>query len=152
MIVTYDYYANIHGSCAIDRGTFERLNYDAERYIINATTGLSGFEKLVEAFPTNERDVEAVKRTICKIIVVLNDIEQAQKAEAGTVREDGTLLPARISSISSGAESISFASPTTQVTSAVFNESAKKSYINDIIRDGLQGARDKNGVHLLYMG
>ena len=72
------------------------------------------FDRLVNGFPEEERAVTKVKKAVCAVAEVLYQIDQIKKSSmesVGTVtREDGTVVSKAVSSISSGSESISFAS------------------------------------------
>lgn len=153
----YDYYTELFGP--IERADFARLSYDAERLVDAETTGLCGFRKLKEAFPTDEDDAEAVRRCVSGVISVLANIERAEKASAMAtgyeVTENG-LQGKVIASKSSGSESISYTTGGTGTKTAIEMAASDLQYrdnlIYSVIRRYLSGVRDANGVNLLYMG
>lgn len=157
--VDYAYYQSIYGEESIDETTFKRLYWEANRKVDNMTSGIDDVKKLKVAFPTEEENAESVKRCICKVVEIANDIENARKniskAQEFVVREDGNLQGKVVSSVSAGNESISFTSNTstkTVIDKAVGDIEAEKQLYIDIIREYLSGVQDANGVNLLYMG
>lgn len=135
---------------------FDRLLFEASRIVDNYTTGVDGIAKLKVAFPTDEDAQKAVKHCVCKLMRLINDIENAEKAIGGyQQRADGTFTSGIVSSISSGSESISFVNGNqinSALASAVADVKARNLMYRDIIIEWLSGIQDKNGVNLLYMG
>ena len=72
--VTYDYYKSIYGEDSMPETDFNRLSWEACRKVDTLT-----LNKLKFAFPTNEDDVEAVRRCVCKLIEIAGQIEAANK-------------------------------------------------------------------------
>ena len=70
--VTYDYYKSIYGEDSMPETDFNRLSWEACDWIDNLT-----LNKLKFAFPTNEDDIEAVRRCVCKLIEIAGQIEAA---------------------------------------------------------------------------
>ncbi len=138
--------------CDIPAVTFNRLVWDAERKVDNATTGVDGVKKLRVSFPTDEDDAENVKRCICKLIHLMYQVETAEQAASRVSTENG-LRGGIVSSVSAGNESISYAtSGATMVEKAVSDRSVLEKELRDTIREYLSGVTDANGVNLLYMG
>ena len=110
--VDYEYYKALY-STAIPEEDFNRLSWDACKLADNATTGIDGMKKLRTAFPTDEDDAEAVKRCICKLIDTAYRLEQAEaaarEAQGYIQRSDGTVVKKTVTSVTAGAESISYA-------------------------------------------
>lgn len=158
MYVDYEYYKSLYGERTIPKADFNRLSWDADRALDTATSGVDNVKKLQVAFPTNEYDSEAVKRCVCALIDLLDQIEQAErnasKAQGYTERADGTLQGKVISSMSAGNESISFSTPSSQtlISTAVKSEKDKQLVVYDFIKSRLSGICDANGVNLLYAG
>ena len=155
--VDYEFYCDWCGN-EMDEQQFSRLNKQAERYINKATVGVDGVKKLKVAFPTKEDDAEAVKICVCEVVSFLYKLKKTEENSSKTntyiEKADGTLQGRVISSISSGNESISFANVKneTVVTRAISNAKTKENEIFEIIKNGLSGIRDRNGINLLYMG
>ena len=147
---------------AIGEKRFDRLLWEAEQAMDDATTGVDGVQKLRVAFPTGERDVEAVRRCACALVDILWSIETTEAAAAASQgmvkREDGTVTGKVVTSLSAGGESIGFAAPgaaqgtKTAVDTAVGDPNARARLLAETVRRYLSGARDGNGVALLYMG
>ena len=159
---TYEDYTALYGAATLDEAGFTRLIWDAERAMDDATTGIDGFRKLREAPPKDEYGADAVKHCACALTDTLRQIAEAEKA-AGRARSmvesaDGTVHSGVVASVSSGSESISYAtgsaarSGTTAVDAAVSDPAARERLLSDTVRRYLSGVKDANGVNLLYMG
>lgn len=159
MYVDYTYYRSIYGDEGATEKDFNRLSWDADRMLDIATTGVDNYKKLRDAFPVDKCDAETVRRCACKMINFMWQVEQSEKAQqrahAFVERDDGTFVNKVVSSVSSGTESISYstsAGGSTAIDKAVSNRAERNAVYRQIIRDGLSGVVDKNGVNLLYMG
>ena len=151
---TYSDYIALYGE-GISVAIFDRLLWDASRVIDYLTTGLDHLPKLRAYFPTDTYDVESIKRCACELVSLMYRIEEADKASSGfVVREDGTAIGKRVASVSSGSESISYATSgnVSAVDAAVTDPSARKALFSDTVRKYLSGCKDANGVNLLFMG
>lgn len=136
----------------IDAQTYNRVGWQAAKLLDKYTTGIDGVRKLQKAFPSNLDAQEAVKRCECALVNLLLQIEQTEKAGAVATRADGTLTIGAVSSVSSGAESISYAVGNTAINAAAADNSACERLISSTVREYLSGEKDANGVNLLYMG
>lgn len=157
MVLNVEDYKKMYGE--ISEGTFERLRHDAVRTINHYTTGVDGFKKLKEAFPTDEDDAATVNLCIYKIINLMLRYEQAEEAAesaAGYEKTENGLKGKVITAVSSGAESISYAAQkTTELTiigKAVADKVYWKNLLKETVWEYLSGVTDANGVNLLYMG
>ena len=128
---------------------FDNLAWEASRLIDIHTTGIDNVRKLSIAAPTDDYTTEAVKRCAAKIVSLLYEVEQAGK---GVAREDGTIHGKVISSVSSGAESISYAVSNGLAQRILSGEMDKGAAVYQIVKQSLSGLTDANGVNLLYMG
>lgn len=144
------FYISLYGE--IEDWTYNRLGWQAAKLLDKYTTGIDGVCKLRKAFPSNLDAQEAVKRCECALVNLLLQIEQAEKAGAAVTRADGTLTSGAVSSVSSGAESISYAAGDTAINAAAADNSARERLISSTVREYLCGEKDANGVNLLYMG
>ncbi|MCM1232720.1 MAG: hypothetical protein NC489_21550 [Ruminococcus flavefaciens] len=153
MYADYDYYQTEYGG-KMSADDYKRFVRKAERRIDTITGG-----KLQFAFPTNERDAQAVKDAVCELADFLYQIDQYNAAameSMGTVAQaDGTVKGKVITSISSGSESIGYSASGSASTAAM--EAAKDKKVADamiygMVRDSLSGISDNNGVLLLYAG
>jgi hypothetical protein len=92
----YDFYKNKYLGNVIAEADFPRLSERASEEIDVLT-----FDRLVDNFPTDDRLSEKVKKSVCAVAEVLNNIDIAEN----TYRENGGR---DVSSVSSGSESISY--------------------------------------------
>lgn len=119
------------------------------------------FDRLVNGFPEEERAVTKVKKAVCAVADALYQIDQIKKASmesVGTVtREDGTVVSKAVSSISSGSESISFATGSSGNTESIYGQAAIDKKVESVLlyqvaTEYLSGVTDKKGICLLYAG
>lgn len=140
MYLTYDEYLTMGGT--MDAAMFNKYEYLAERELDARTMTVDSVRKLEVAFPTKERDVEAVKRcmvAVCDRLYVLDD--------AG---DEDAFYQRPIASMSSGSESVSFAASAADKARSSVDDRAV--YLTSAIKRYLAGVQDKNGVNLLYGG
>lgn len=159
--VDYEYYKSLYGEKAATEDVFNRFSWECCRKLDLHTTGIDGIKKLKIAFPTDEDDAEAVKRCMCKLIQISNDLEIARErvasAQGYIEREDGTVMNKLVSSVSAGNESISYQNSgsctgATLVDKALADKTVEEQLYKDAIYEYLSGVTDANGVNLLYMG
>lgn len=119
------------------------------------------FDRLVNGFPEEERAVTKVKKAVCAMADALYQIDQIKKASmesVGTVtREDGTVVSKAVSSISSGSESISFATGSSGGTESIYGQAAVDKKVESVLlyqiaTEYLSGVTDSKGICLLYAG
>lgn len=147
--VDYGFYKSLYGDKAVDEIEFNRLAFNAERELDNATSGIDNVKKLKVAFPTAEEDAEAVKRCVCELVGFLKTIESA---ESYNTRPDGTIHGNIVSSLSAGNESIRYSTSETVISTAVKSISDRSKVVYDFVASRLRGIADANGVNLLYVG
>lgn len=153
--VTYDYYKSIYGEDSMPETDFNRLSWEACRRVDTLT-----LNKLKFAFPTNEDDIEAVRRCVCKLIEIAGQIEAANKRvsewQGYITDESGALRGKVVSSVSSGSESISYTakaeSGSTLIDAVLSDKAAQERLYRDTVREYLSLVPDSNGVNLLYAG
>ena len=119
------------------------------------------FERLVNGFPEEERAVTKIKKSVCAVADALYQIDQIKKASmesVGTVtREDGTVVSKAVSSISSGSESISYATGSFGGAESIYGQAAVDKKVESVLlyhvaTEYLYGVTDKKGICLLYAG
>ena len=103
--------------------------------------------------------MEAVKDCVCEQADFLYQIDAYNNAameSMGTVAQsDGKVKGKVITSISSGSESIGYSiagSASTATMEAAKDKKVADAMVYGIVRDGLSGVPDANGVNLLYAG
>lgn len=156
MYITYEEYLKWFDP--IDQTIFNRLAFEACRVMDKYTTGLDGVRKLRDHFPTDEADVETVKFTAGQLVDFLyqcHEAEQAASEGRGYTETELGLQRKIVSRVEAGNEAISYMESqgaSTFVDKAVADKSVKSSVCFQLVRDGLTGVADCNGVNLLYMG
>lgn len=153
--VTYEYYKSIYSEDFMPETDFNRLSWEACRRVDTLT-----LNKLKFAFPTNEYDVEAVKRCVCKLIELAGQIEAANKrvseGQGYITDESGALRGKVVSSVSSGSESISYTAKaeggSTLIDAVLSDKAAQEKLYNDTVKEYFSLILDSNGVPLLYRG
>ena len=156
MYITFEDYTKFYDP--MEERLFNRLCYDACRNVDNHTTGIDGVKKLKQYFPTDEDDAQAVKNCAAKVVNLLAQIQEAEKAVAmgrGYTETANGLQRKIISHVEAGNEAISYMESnagTSVIDKAVSDLSVRNKLVADIIREGLSGITDANGVNLLYMG
>ena len=153
--VDYEYYKSIYGEESMPETDFNRLSWEACRRVDTLT-----LNKLKFAFPTNEDDVEAVRRCVCKLIEIAGQIEAANKrvteGQGYITDESGALRGKVVSSVSSGSESISYTAKaeggSTLIDAVLSDRAAQERLYRDTVREYLSLVPDSNGVNLLYAG
>lgn len=142
----------------IPENIFERLAIEACRTMDKYTTGLDNVRKLKEAFPVDEDAENAVKFTAARLVNTLYQIYEAEQAASmgrGYVETENGLQRKIISRVEAGNEAISYMegqNATTAIDTAAKDTAAKRKLLFGVVRDGLSGVEDANGVKLLYMG
>lgn len=146
--INFEFFEEVYGSVDIPEAEFNRLLWNAEKDINDATTGIDGYKKLQRAFPTDEYTSEAVKRCVCELVHLRHELENISKGESTA----NGIRPAVISSVSAGNESISYAVQNTAISAAAVDKNLQVKLYRDTVREYLSGLSDANGVNLLYMG
>lgn len=141
--VDYEYYCGLYGTDAINEQTFNRVLWNAEKLVCDYTTGVDGICKARETFPINIEDVEAVKRCVCELVCLMEQIDKANaEAVSGKV----------VSSVSAGNESISYSVNGGLIGAVLSDKTAQDKLFKDTVEKYLRGTKDKNGVNLLFAG
>ena len=155
MYITYSEHTDLYDP--LDEKLFNRLAFDACRYIDRYTTGVDGVKKLKTAFPTDEDFAIAVRHCAAKLVNLLLQIQEAENSASvgrGYTQTENGLQGKVVSSVSAGNESVSFStgSQATAIDTAISDLPARDNLISRTIREYLSGVTDANGVNLLFMG
>ena len=129
---------------------------------------LMTFDRLVDGLPENERSQKRIKKAVCSLAELMYQIELAEKnatnaAVSGTSTAIGSGGSATgiVTSVSSGSESISYATPqqigaSAKEWSAVYAAAGDAQKTNDLLLKTalplLMGVRTDDGVPILYAG
>lgn len=162
----YDFYITSYFSILgniVPEADFPRLAERASDFIDLITHG-----RLVNGLPTNEYFQKRIKKAVCSLAEILYQIELAEKnatnaAASGTSTTIGAggSTTGIVTSVSSGSESISYATPqqigaSAKEWSAVYAAVGDVQKTNDLLLKTalplLMGVRTDDGIPVLYAG
>lgn len=159
----YEFYTTSYFGSVVPEADFPRLAERASDFVDTMT-----FDRLVDGLPTNERSQKRIKKVVCSLAELMYQIELAEKnatnaAVSGTSTAIGTggSTTGIVTSLSSGSESISYATPQQKASgakewSAVYAAAGDVQKTNDLLLKTalplLMGARTDDGIPVLYAG
>lgn len=157
----YDFYTTSYFGSVVPEADFPRLAERASDFVDLMTS-----DRLVDGLPTNERSQKRIKKAVCSLAELMYQIELAEKnatnaAASGTstVIEPGGSTTGIVTSVSSGSESISYATPQQKASgakewSAVYAAAGDVQKTNDLLLKTalplLMGVRTDDGIPILY--
>lgn len=159
----YEFYTTSYFDSVVPETDFPRLAERASDFIDTMT-----FDRLVDGLPANERSQKRIKKVVCSLAELMYQIELAEKnatnaATSGTSTTIGSggSTTGIVTSVSSGNESISYATPQQKASgakewSAVYAAAGDVQKTNDLLLKTalplLMGVRTDDGVPVLYAG
>lgn len=159
----YEFYTTSYFGSVVPEADFPRLAERASDFVDTMT-----FDRLVDGLPTNKRSQKRIKKAVCSLAELMYQIELAEKnatnaAVSGTSTAIGTggSTTGIVTSVSSGSESISYATPQQKASgakewSAVYAAAGDVQKTNDLLLKTalplLMGARTDDGIPVLYAG
>ena len=158
----YEFYTTSYFGSAVPETDFPRLAERASDFVDTMT-----FNRLVDGLPTNERSQKRIKKAVCSLAELMYQIELAEKnsinqASANvTDANTGGKSTGIVTSVSSGSESISYATPqqigaSAKEWSAVYAAAGDAQKTNDLLLKTalslLTGVRTDDGIPILYAG
>lgn len=159
----YDFYKTSYFGSAVPETDFPRLAERASDFVNTMT-----FDRLVDGLPENEHSQKRIKKAVCSLAELMYQIELAEKnatnaAASGTstVIGSGGSTTGIVTSVSSGSESISYATPqqigaSAKEWSAVYSAVGDTQKTNDLLLKTalplLMGVRTDDGIPVLYAG
>lgn len=159
----YEFYTTSYFGSVVPEADFPRLAERASDFVDTMT-----FDRLVDRLPTNERSQKRIKKTVCSLAELMYQIELAEKnatnaAASGTSTTIGSggSTTGVVTSVSSGSESISYATPqqigaSAKEWSAVYAAAGDVQKTNDLLLKTalplLMGVRTDDGIPVLYAG
>lgn len=159
----YDFYKTSYFGSVVPEADFPRLAEKASDFVNTMT-----FDRLVDGLPTNERSQKRIKKAVCSLAELMYQIELAEKnatnaAVSGTSTAIGSggSTTGVVTSVSSGSESISYATPqqigaSAKEWSAVYAAAGDVQKTNDLLLKTalplLMGVRTDEGIPILYAG
>ena len=159
----YEFYTTSYFGSVVPETDFPRLAERASDFIDTMT-----FNRLVDGLPTNERSQKRIKKAVCSLTELMYQIELAEKnATNAATSGTSTMFGAGgnstgiVTSVSSGSESISYATPQQKASgakewSAVYAAAGDVQKTNDLLLKTalplLMGVRTDDGIPVLYAG
>ena len=160
--VDYDFYTTSYFGSVVPETDFLRLAERASDFVDLMTS-----DSLVDGLPTNGRSQNRIKRAVCSLAELRYQIELAEKnainqaSANGTDTNVGGKSTGIVTSVSSGSESISYATPQqicagAKEWSAVYSVAGDTQKTNDLLLKTalplLMGVRTDEGIPILYAG
>uniref|UniRef100_UPI003FF137DF hypothetical protein n=1 Tax=Phocaeicola vulgatus TaxID=821 RepID=UPI003FF137DF len=158
----YKFYTESFGN-VVPETDFPRLAEKASDFVDTMT-----FDRLVDGLPENERSQKRIKKAVCSLAELMYQIELAEKnatnaAVSGisTAIGSGGSATGVVISVSSGSESISYATPQqigagAKEWSAVYAAAGDVQKTNDLLLKTalplLMGIKTNDGIPILYTG
>ena len=159
----YDFYTESYYGNVVPEADFDRLAARSSDFIDTLT-----FDNLVDGLPADKRSQKRIKKAVCSLAELMYQIELAEKnatnAAVGgtsTVIGSGGSTTGIVTSVSSGSESISYATPqqigaSAKEWSAVYAAAGDAQKTNDLLLKTalplLMGVRTDDGIPILYAG
>ena len=158
----YEFYTTSYFVSAVPETDFPRLAERASNFVDTIT-----FDRLVNGLPENERSQKRIKKAVCSLAELMYQIELAennainQASSNVTDTNVGNISTGIVTSVSSGSESISYATPqqigaSAKEWSAVYATAGDVQKTNDLLLKTalplLMGVRTDDGIPVLYAG
>lgn len=159
----YDFYTTSYFGSVVPETDFPRLAERASDFVDTMT-----FDRLVDGLPTNKRSQKRIKKAVCSLAELMYQIELAEKnatnaaaSGASTTIGAGGSTTGVVTSVSSGSESISYATPQQKASgakewSAVYAAAGDVQKTNDLLYKTalplLMGVMTDDGIPILNAG
>lgn len=159
----YDFYTESYFGSVVPENDFDRLAGRASDFVDTLT-----FDRLLGGLPTNERAKKRIRKAVCSLAELMYQIELAEKnatnaaaSGASTTIGSGGSTTGVVTSVSSGSESISYATPqqigaSAKEWSAVYAAAGDVQKTNDLLLKTalplLMGVKTDDGIPVLYAG
>nr|DAZ41944.1 MAG TPA: Head Tail Connector Protein [Caudoviricetes sp.] len=158
----YEFYTTSYFGSVVPEADFPRLAERASDFVDTMT-----FDRLVDGLPENERSQKRIKKAVCSLAELMYQIELAEKNAINQASANvtdinvGNISTGIVTSVSSGSESISYATPqqigaSAKEWSAVYAAAGDVQKTNDLLLKAalplLMGVRTNEGIPILYAG
>ena len=158
----YEFYTTSYFGSVVPETDFPRLAERSSEFIDLMTS-----DRLVDGLPNNERSQKRIKKAVCSLAELMYQIELAEKNAINqalasvTDTNVGNISTGVVTSVSSGSESISYATPqqigaSAKEWSAVYAAAGDAQKTNDLLLKTalplLMGVRTDDGIPILYAG
>lgn len=159
----YDFYTESYYGNVVPEADFDRLAARASDFVDLMTS-----DRLVDGLPTDERSQKRIKKAVCSLAEKMYQIELAEKnatdaavSGTSTTISSGGSTTGIVTSVSSGSESISYATPQQKASgakewSAVYAAAGDIQKTNDLLYKTalplLMGVMTDEGILILNAG
>lgn len=158
----YDFYTTSYFGSVVPETDFPRLVERASNFVDLMTS-----DRLVNGLPTNVRSQKRIKKAVCSLAELMYQIELAEKNAINQASANvtdinvGNISTGIVTSVSSGSESISYATPqqigaSAKEWSVVYSVAGDAQKTNDLLLKTalplLMGVRTDDGIPVLYAG
>lgn len=158
----YDFYTTSYFGSVVPENDFDRLAGRASDFVDTLT-----FDRLLGGLPTNKRARKRIRNAVCSLTELMYQIELAEKNAINQASANvtdinvGNISTGILTSVSSGSESISYATPqqigaSAKEWSAVYAVAGDVQKTNDLLLKTalplLMGVRTDDGIPVLYAG
>lgn len=158
----YDFYTTSCFGNVVPEKDFSRLAERASDFVDTMT-----FDRLLYGMPSDARSQKRIKKAVCSLAELMYQIELAEKnainqaSASVTDTNVGGKSTGIVTSVSSGSESISYATPrqigaSAKEWSAVYAAAGDVQKTNDLLLKTvlplLMGVRTDDGIPVLYAG
>lgn len=158
----YDFYVESYYGNIVPESDFDRLADRASDFIDTIT-----FDRLADGLPADRKSLKRLRKATCAVLEKLYELELAEKnaIEQASVSTTDTNVGNKstgvVTSVSSGSESISYATPqqigaSAKEWSAVYAAAGDVQKTNDLLLKTalplLMGVRTDDGIPILYAG
>lgn len=158
----YEFYKTSYFGSVVPEADFPRMAEKASDFVDLMTSN-----RLVDGLPKNEHSQKRIKKAVCSLAELMYQIELAEKnainqaSASATGTNTGDKSTGIVTSVSSGSESISYATPqqigaSAKEWSAVYAAAGDVQKTNDLLLKTalplLMGVRTDDGIPVLYAG
>ena len=158
----YDFYKTSYFGSVVPETDFPRLAERASDFVDTMT-----FDRLVDGLPENERSQKRIKKAVCSLAELMYQIELAEKNAINQASANvtdinvGNISTGVVTSVSSGSESISYATPQQKASGAkewstVYAAAGDVQKTNDLLYKTalplLMGVMTDDGIPILNAG
>lgn len=160
--VDYEFYQKSFFGNVVPESDFMRMSERASDFINSLT-----FDRLADGLPSDDRQQKRIKKAVCSLAELMYQIELAEKnainqaSASATDTNAGGKSTGIVTSVSSGSESISYATPqqigaSAKEWSAVYAAAGDVKKTNNLLYKTalplLMGVRTDEGIPILYAG
>ena len=158
----YDFYTTSYFGSVVPEADFDRLAARASDFIDTLT-----FDNLVDGLPADKRSQKRIKKAVCSLAELMYQIELAEKNAINQASANvtdinvGNISTGVVTSVSSGSESISYATPQQKASGAkewstVYAAAGDVQKTNDLLYKTalplLMGVMTDDGIPILNAG